>query len=125
MITTQLTHKENRKDSYEYTTQISLTVPNQSLTIREILTRSGVIDSGLPMYYDENPTHDGILPTDTRDFDLSDVQTISEEIVERRAMRKAESEAKRSEAEAKRKAEEQKAKDEAEAKARASEVEKK
>lgn len=106
MITTQLTHKKERPNSYEHIEGISLTVPNQSLTIREILSRSGVLDVGQSVYYDVDPDHDSLLPTDSRDFDLSDISTISEEIVTRRTARKAEAEAQREEAEAKRKADE-------------------
>ena len=71
MITTQFNHLENCSDSFEKVKGISLTVPNQSLTIREILRRSGVIDSGLPVYYDDNPDHDSVDPTTVSGLALS------------------------------------------------------
>ena len=73
MITTQFNHLENCKDCFEKVKGISLTVPNQALSIHEILRRSGVIDSGLPVYYDDNPDHDDVDPTTVSGFDLSDV----------------------------------------------------
>lgn len=91
----------------------SLTIPDQSLTINEILRRSGVLDMAKPIYYDENPDHDSLLPTEANGFDLSDVSATAEAVAVRQTKRKAEAEAQREEAE-RREAEEQQAKAEAE-----------
>lgn len=89
MITSQLNHKQERPNTYEVFSGVSLTVPDQSLSIREILRRSGVIDSGKSIYYDENPDHDNVDPTQNGNFDYADAVAISQTLAERRSERKA------------------------------------
>lgn len=93
MITTQLNHQTDSYECFEHPKGISLTVPNQALTIREILRRSGVIDAGLPFYFDDDPSHERLDPTLSSDFDLSDATKISNEILASQSRRQAEAEA--------------------------------
>jgi len=100
----------------------SMTIPDQSLTIRQILERftlgQPVMGSHAVMYDGENPSHDDIDPTLDPAFDLSDYTTISSEIVTAKAERKAKAQAAKAEAE-RSEAEAKAAKAEAEAKAEA------
>lgn len=84
---------------------VSLTVPNQSMTVREIVerfVRGQDIDSiSHDVYYDGLEDYDRADPTLRPDFDLSDYSAISEEIEERiraKAEQQALTEAERSEA---------------------------
>lgn len=103
MITTQLNHKETYIP-IQREAGLSLTVPNQALTIREILRRSGVIDVGKQVYYDQEPDHDNADPTQVGSgFDLSDatemLNNISQRELERIAKREAKAMERRNEAE--------------------------
>lgn len=103
----------------------SLTIPDQSLTIREIVERFVMGEPTLgqrAVHYDEVEDFDNIDPTLDPAFDLADVSTISSEIEEAKANRKAKAQAakaaaERSEAEANAAKAEADAKAEAEAKA--------
>lgn len=115
MIYTKYTIQGKEQENFELShTKVSLTIPDQSLTINEILRRSGVIDIAKDIYYDENPDHDSILDTERNGFDLSDVSATANAVAIRAAERKAKAEALSEEAEAKRLAEEQEAKAKAE-----------
>lgn len=90
MIYTKMNVHERVDEPFELSgDNLSLTLPNQALTINEILRRSGVIDMGKQMYYDEDPDHDFLLPTESNGFDLSDVTEIASAISTRAERRKA------------------------------------
>lgn len=85
----------------------SLTIPDQSMSIREIIQRfssGGNIDRmAKPVYYDGLDDYDQADPTLRGDFDLSDATAISQEIADRlkeKEEAKIEAERKRSEIEA-------------------------
>lgn len=89
MLITQFTYLQNVSDRYscERSKLPSLTVPNQSLTIREILSRSGVLSVSKSIYHDGLDDFDACDPTLRPDFDLSDVTEISREISNKRKQR--------------------------------------
>jgi len=76
----------------DYTGLVSKTVPNQSLTVNDILTRFSrgqPIQGERQIYYDEQ-----VDPTKSPDFDLSDVTNIENELLTKQAAIYAENEAK-------------------------------
>lgn len=88
MYTTQLTYlqKVKTQNRKETPVGVSLTVPDQSMTIQEILRRFATgqtIGVGKQIYYDDLDDFDQIDPTLDPNFDLSDVSLIRNEIKER------------------------------------------
>lgn len=69
-----------RKTQGEVNNEPSLTIPNQSLTVRDILerfTRGMMIpDSAQPHYFDGEEDFDAVDPRLEKDFDLSDVSRL-------------------------------------------------
>lgn len=84
-------HNEERKNRYECEKNdgISLTVPNQSATIREILSRTGVATIGKPVSYDDEPSHDAIDVTSKLGFDIVEADERLQEFAIREAEQKA------------------------------------
>ncbi len=80
-------NKEDKEPrGYDFTEVESQTVPNQALTIQEILTRfttSGSLPIGKQVYYDDEDVNEPD-PTLDPDFDLADATAIKEDIEQRK-----------------------------------------
>jgi len=116
------------KNSYEFDVDfptgetfkglVSLTVPDQSLTVREILVRFAnhqPVDGDRSYYYDGYDSFDDADPTASPDFDLADATHLAQQVVQEADRRKAKAKAISEEAQ-RRVADEQKAAAEAAAK---------
>lgn len=75
---------------YEVNNEVSLTVPEQSMSLKEIIERyvkGQQLDVGKNVYYDDPDDFDSVMDIPP-DFDLSDAELIFNEIAENQRVRK-------------------------------------
>lgn len=84
---------EPQPEYYEENTQPSLTVPDQSYTIKELLMRftsGGMPDIAKTGTYEDDPSFEDIDPTRLGDFDLADLTELQIELDQKKAWLDAE-----------------------------------